>query len=116
MQLALDKSSGDLIKGANGGVSRVDKGRYTVQQVQSKLRTWLGEWSLNPTIGWVNFDDYEKNYNQFDIETRARRIILNTKDVLAIDNMELTYDKRKLSIRFEARTTYGNISLTVPWE
>tara|TARA_R110002153_G_scaffold49927_1_gene140743 strand:+ start:2017 stop:2367 length:351 start_codon:yes stop_codon:yes gene_type:complete len=116
MQLALDKSTGDLIKGVNGGVERVDKGRFTVQQVQSKLRTWLGEWRLNPTIGWVNFDDFNKSYDQFDIETRARRIILETQDVLAIDSMEVTYKNRKLSILFEAKTTYGTISLTVPWE
>lgn len=116
MQLALDKSTGDLIKGASGGVERVTEGRFVVQQVQSRLRTWLGEWALNPTIGWVNFSDFEKNFDQFDIETRARRIILGTQDVLAIDNLEITYSKRKLTLQFEASTTYGAISLTVPWE
>lgn len=115
--LALDKSTGDLIKPDGGGVARVDDGRFVVQQVQSKLRTGLGEWVLNPTVGWLNVQDFEKNFDRFDIESRARRIILETDGVLAIDELITEYGSdRKLTIQFEARTIYGTINLTVPWE
>ena len=113
--LALDKTTGDLILKDGGGVERVEDGRFIVQQVQSKLRTGLGEWLLNPTIGWLSIEDYEKNFDQFDIESRARAIILGTEGVLAIDSLSATYIARKLTLQFSARTTYGEISLTVPW-
>ena len=116
MQLALDKSTNDLFKPAGGGVTRVSEGRYTVQAVQSKLRTILGEWPLDPTVGWLNFDDFKKNYNLFDIELRARKIILETEGVLTIDEMDLVVSKRVLTLSFKATTVYGGISLTVPWD
>ncbi len=115
MHLALDKTTGDLIKKAGGGVERVSEGRFIVQQVQSKLRTWLGEWALDPTLGWVNHEDFEKNYNQSDIERRAREIILETQGVISINSLTTTYSARKLTIQFTASTTYGTIDLTVPW-
>lgn len=113
--LALDKTTGDLIKPVGGGVSRVDKGRFIVQQVQSKLRTILSEWVLNPTIGWVNLQDFERNFDAFSIETRARTIILGTEGVLSIDSLSSSYSKRILTLQFTARTIYGNIDLTIPW-
>lgn len=116
MHLALDKSTGDLIKGEFGGVERVEEGRFVVQQVQCKLRTWLGEWALDPSVGWINLDDFKKNFDQFAIENRARKIILNTQGVSSIDELVVEYSQRKLTISFKARTIYGDISSTVPWE
>ena len=118
IHLALDKASGDLILNPSGGVERVEEGRFVVQQVQSRLRTQLGEWLLDPLVGWLNFDDFEKNYDQYSIEARARKIILGTQGVLAIDTMTVTYRgsrTRSLLIQFDARTIYGVISLTIPW-
>jgi len=115
MQLALDKSTNDLTKPAGGGVSRVSEGRYTIQAVQSKLQTILGEWSLDPTVGWLNFADFDKNYNLFDIEMRAREVILGTKGVLSVDEMNLEVSKRILTLSFKATTIYGGIDLTIPW-
>lgn len=113
--LALDKSTGDLVLADGGGVARVDDGRFVVQQVQSKLRTGLAEWILNPLLGWISIEDFEKGWDRFDIEARARKIILQTQGVLAVDSMTATYEARKLVIQFEARTIYGTIALTVPW-
>lgn len=115
MHLALDKATGDLIFGETGGVVRVSEGRFVVQQVRCKLRTWLGEWALNPTVGWVSVEDFEKNFDLFSIENRARRIILNTKGVLTILSLELDFSKRKLTLGFQAKTIYGIIEDTVPW-
>tara|TARA_R110000787_G_scaffold205755_1_gene316022 strand:+ start:36 stop:392 length:357 start_codon:yes stop_codon:yes gene_type:complete len=116
IHLALDKSTGDLIKQEGGGVARVTDGRFVVQQVQSRLRTQLGEWILDTRVGWLNFSDFEKNYDQFAIETRARSIILSTQGVKSIQSLSLTYSKRKLTLTFDALTTFGTISLTIPWE
>lgn len=99
-----------------GGIARVSEGRYTIQLVQNRLLTELGEWLLNPTIGWINFSDMEKNKDLFDLEVRAKKIILETVGVQQIDTFELVLDKqRKLTITFTAKTIYGEISLTVPW-
>lgn len=113
--LALDKDTNDLFKPIGGGVSRVSEGRFVVQLVRNKLDTALGEWLLDTTVGWVNQEDFEKNFDQFDIEDRARKIILGTLGVLAIDSLEAVFAQRKLSITFEARTIYGVISQTIPW-
>lgn len=115
MQLALDKATGDLMKPTGGGVTRVSEGRFVVQQVQSKLSVILGEWALDPSIGWVNQADFKKNYNVYSIERRARQIILGTKGVLAIDTLSIDVTARVLTLTFTARTTYGTIDLSVPW-
>jgi len=116
IHLALDKSTGDLIKQDGRGVTRVTDGRFVVQQVQSRLRTALGEWILDPRVGWLNVEDFEKDYDLFSIEQRARIIILGTQGVKTIEKLEVIYKSRKLTITFEAMTTFGTISLTIPWE
>lgn len=116
MQLAIDRATNDIIKKDGGGVVRVSEGRYTIQAVRSKLRTMLGEWLLNPSIGWLSLADFEKNPDLFDIEMRATAIILETKGVKSVDSMTLTLSKRILNVAFEATTIYGTISLDEPWE
>jgi hypothetical protein len=115
-QLAIDKSTYDLIKPVGGGVARVEDGRFTVQQVTSKLNTFLGEWSLDPSVGWLNFEDFKKSYDLFSIENRARRIILGTQGVKEILNLEVVVEKRVLTLSFSARTIYGEIDLDIPWQ
>jgi hypothetical protein len=115
MQLALDKATGDLMKPVGGGITRVSEGRFVVQQVQSKLSVLLGEWALDPSIGWINQADFRRNYNLYSIERRARQIILKTKGVLLIDTLSLNVSARVLTLTFTARTTYGMIDLSVPW-
>ena len=113
--LALDKNTNDLMKPLGGGVSRVKDARFVVQQVKSKLRTWLGEWFLDDTVGWVNEQDFIKNYDASDLERRAREIILNTDGVKSIESINTNYSQRKVTLRFKANTIYGTIDLTVPW-
>jgi hypothetical protein len=115
MQLALDKTTGDLMKPTGGGVSRVSEGRFVVQQVQSKLAVLLGEWVLDTSIGWVNIADFKKDYNLYGIERRARQIILGTQGVLDITTLAIEVSARVLTLTFTARTIYGNIDLSVPW-
>lgn len=113
--MALDKATNDLVLSASGGISRVQDGRFIVQQVSSRLKTWLGEWALNPTIGWVNYEDFVKQYNLYDIEDRAKIIVLGTQGVDAVTSIGATFLGRRLTLTIEAKTIYGEISLSVPW-
>ena len=113
--LALEEGTNDLFKPVGGGVARTEEGRFIVQQVRSKLQTWLDEWALDPGIGWLSITDYEKNFDIFDIETRARVVILGTQGVKSISSLDSTYSSRTLTITFKAQTIYGEIDLTVPW-
>lgn len=115
MQLALDEVNHDLILSATGGVERVTDGRYTVQLVKSKLLTGLGEWALDPRLGWISLDDYEKNPDLFLIELRARQVILNTPNVKSIEEFDMVLKNRVLTLTFKALTTFGFIDLTIPW-
>ena len=115
VQLALSSATNDLIFPVGGGVQRVDKGRFVVQQVKSKLNTWLGEWALHPLVGWVNASDFEKNYELFNLEDRARSIILATQGVDSVTSIDSNFSNRTLTINVVAMTIYGEINLTVPW-
>ena len=116
VQIALDGTTNDIIKADGGGIERVTEGRYTVQLVKNKLMTQLAEWRLDPSIGWLNFDDYTRNPDLFDFEMRARVVILATVGVSTIDSMELVLGSdRVLTLTFTATTIYGEISLTIPW-
>ena len=115
VQLALDKSTNDLIKLQGGGLARVDSGRYVIQLVQNKLKTVLGEWLPDPSAGWVNIDDFVKNADLFSIELRARQVILETAGVQTIDTITLELSQRVLTLSFSATTIHGGIDVTVPW-
>lgn len=115
IQIALDQSTNDLIFKDGGGIERIDEGRYTVQLVKNKLNTLLNEWLLDPTLGWLNFDDFKRNPDLFDIELRARLIILNTLGVRSVDTINITNTKREVTLTFTATTVYGVISETIPW-
>ena len=115
IQMALSRPSNDLILKAGGGIERVDEGRYVVQNVRSRLRTKLGEWLLDSTIGWINEEDLSHQYSVFDIEVRARQIIQSTAGVLTVLSISSSFEDRILSISFTAETIYGFIDLEVPW-
>ena len=111
---ALDYNNNDLIK-TSQGTTRVSDGRATVQIVRCKLRTLLGELSLSPELGWLEWADYERNPDLFGLEIRAKSIILGTQGVQKIDTFTISLDARVVSITFTATTIYGTIDLTVPW-
>ncbi len=115
IQIALDESTNDLIKLDGGGIARVKDGRYVVQLAKNKLNTFLGEWLLDPSKGWLNKGDFERNPDLFGIEMRAKAVILSIEGVQAVDTMTLKLTDRVLHLTFEATTIYGGISLTVPW-
>ena len=115
MQLALDKATNDLYL-EDGKLKRVDKGRFVVQQVESKLKTLLGEWVLDRTVGYIDLEeDLIHNPDLFDLEFRLQEIVTKTKGVLSLDFIDLKIVDRQLTIDFKAKTIYGEIDTTVPW-
>ncbi len=106
-QIALDPTTHDLVKLSGGGIGRVSKGQYTVQLVKCKLLTLLGEWKLDPSKGWINFADFKRNPDLFDIELRARKVILSCKGVQKIDSINLELKNRTLYVTFKATLIYS---------
>ena len=105
----------DIDNGADPGIVRVDRGRYTVQQCKCRLLTSLGEYELDPRLGFLNITDFRKNYDQVGIEGRARNIILGTQGVKSIIFIRSIVLKREMNIAFRANTIFGEIELEVPW-
>jgi len=114
MYLALDRDTNDIILGETSPV-RVHEGRYTVQQVRCALQTTLGEYLPRPDVGFLNNDDFERNPDLLDIETRAREIILGTKGVSTVIELSISLANREAEINFTAHTIYGVVYDTVPW-
>ena len=113
--LALHKGSHDICRPGFGGVTRVDGGRYVVQQCKVRLKTILGGYLLDPRLGFINRTDFRKNFDMVGLEGRARNIILTTYGVQNIVFINSLYSNRELNIVFRANTIYGEISLDVPW-
>lgn len=109
------QKQGSVLVENNSPLLRVNKGRYVVQLLRSKLQTKLGEYLLNPLVGFVNTDDFGRGPDMFGIEMRAREIILSVDDVKSIYSMRTSREGRTYSLTFKAQTTYGEIDLTVPW-
>lgn len=116
IQMALEKTTNDLILAEGGGIVRVSSARFVVQQVQCKLKTILGEWLLDTSIGWINLSDFEKHYSSHELEDRARKIILDTQSVREIVELNSHYNQRVFTISFKAKTLFGDIDVTVPWD
>lgn len=115
MQIAIDDNA-ELILKEGGGIERVSDGRFVVQQAKSKINTILGEWLPDPTIGFINADDFEKHYNVFEFEDRIRSILLSIDGLNEIIYINVEVVNRIMFISFEANTTYGTISTSVRWE
>ena len=113
--LALNRATHDIYKPDTGGATRVDRGRYTVQQCKVRLLTSLGEYILDPRLGFLNIRDFRKNYDQVGIEGRARNIILSTYGVKSIIFIRSIVLQREMNIAFRADTIFGEIELEVPW-
>jgi hypothetical protein len=114
IQVALD-SDGEIITNEKGAVF-VEEGRYTIQAVRSALLCTLGEYALDPKTGWMSRSDFAKRPDLFDIESRARSIILGVYGVSTVDDLTVSLgSNRQVTCEFTAKTIYGDISLSVPW-
>lgn len=109
--LLLD-SSGDIIPGK--GMARVYGVQYVAQLTKNRLLTILGEWDLDPTIGfpWVS-DSYKGATQISTLVGLIKSTIENTKGVYGVTYLDYTVDGRNLLVQFEASSIYGTFTQEV---
>lgn len=108
MNFKLD-SSGDLIIGR--GVARVDGKEYTAQLIKNKLKTLLGEWKLNTTVGLPWFDKLlGANYDFNLIYSWVYKTLLDTPGVTKVVLLEVGKIGRTGIVAFNVDTIHGNIT------
>jgi hypothetical protein len=83
------------------------------QILNNKLRTWLGEWFADTTVGV----DYLGLFNQKTFLERRfaliiRKILIADERVSSIDSLTVAFDRttRTISADFKASTIYGTVA------
>lgn len=98
----IDTSAGTLV--IIGGVESVQ------QAVRIRLRTFLGEWFADTTVGtpWLQ-SILIKNPDPSVLSSVFRKRILGTPGVSSLNSLDLAYDRanRKLTVRFSATCDFG---------
>ena len=105
--LSIDSLSGDLVIGRSA--TRVSGVEYTAQLLKARIKTLLGEWEQDTSLGIDWFGLLDRGATSSEIERSLRTLILQTVGVKAILNMELTpdYRERELGIAFTILSTEG---------
>ena len=108
---ALDKNNDLVISGSN--LQLVEGGAEVVQHVRTRLQFYLGEWFLDILSGTPYLQQiFTKPVNLANIESILKAKILNTPEVLKLNEFALDYEggsTRELNVSFSADTTYGTI-------
>jgi hypothetical protein len=109
MNLELD-SSGDLV--IDKGVKFIRGNAAVAQLISNRLKTILGEWEINKTIGLPWFTDLLRhNPNMNLIYSWIMRIISETEGVIKVDVLQLVRtNDRKLHVGFKVETIYGPVT------
>jgi len=83
-----------------------------VQNLRTRLRTYLGEWFLDTTDGMPYYQDIFKKGPDFAIVQEAfKNRILDTDGIISLDKYSFEFtDDRTLSLEFTA--SYGTGSIT----
>ncbi len=95
-----------------GRFAVVSEGAETIQHIRTKLRFFQGEWFLDVFAGVPYFQELlRKPVDLANVEAIIKAEILSTPDVEAITRFETSFEgeTRKLTINFDAVTTYGII-------
>ena len=96
----------------NGSFATVEEGAQTVQHLRTRLRFYLGEWFLDLEAGVPYFQQIlKKPFDIAKVETLLKSEILNTPDIEKLTRFESSFngETRKLTINFDAETSYGII-------
>jgi len=112
----------DVAQEVDGDLKVVDNdipfvnGNEEVQQLlRQRLRTFLGEWFLDLTIGLPYFQEIlKKNPNTVAIDAAFKNEILNTPGFLELSTFELDINAaaRQLTVTFTGITTDGIIDFS----
>lgn len=97
------------------GVHLIDDAPRVAQQVQTCLRTFLGEWEFDLEAGvpWFQRILGMKIVNLNDVDNVLRTAILAVDDVVSIleFSMTLNTSTRNLSINSKINTTFGVVQV-----
>ncbi len=107
---ALNSNNDIFIK--DGKFSTVTKGAQTVQHLRTRLKFFLGEWFLDIEAGVPYFQNIlKKPFDIAKVEAILKSEILNTPDIEKLTRFQSSFngDTRKLTINFDAITTFGII-------
>lgn len=112
--LQLDQKTGDLLI-RNLSAFIVQGADRVRQQLEVKLRLWVGEWFLDTEFGTPYLDGIlGKQISLNGAIARLKQSILEVADVQNITKMEYSFDRgaRKLIVNFECNTPFGIIRAT----
>jgi len=101
----LDTTTGDRAIENNNFVI-ISEAEEVRQRVETRLRTYQGEWFLDITLGVPYYQEvFEKNIPLSQIEAVFKDAIINTPGVTELVEFELDYtnSNRNLLITFEAK-------------
>lgn len=91
-----------------GRASYIDKGEAVRQNVATRIRSFTNDWFLDTTanIDWLTL--LGQRNTQTTIEREVERVILSTRGVARIDNLQTVADrkKRKLTILTKITTVF----------
>ena len=109
MNLRLD-SDGDLM--IDKGTVRCSGNDFVAQLIKNRLKTLLGEWKLDNSIGIPWFTHLlRKNYSLDDIYGWIYKEVAATDGVKDIKFLKLVVNyERKLFVIFEVTSDYGTIN------
>lgn len=111
MNLSIDAQTGDL-KVTKGQLVLVEKSEELEQHLGQRLRTFLGEWFLDITLGLPYYDEIlKKQVNANVVDSIFIDEILATPGVVRLlsFNSDLTLASRGLTIDFIAESVDGII-------
>lgn len=109
--LALDQTTGDLLEVANQ-IKQVTELNALAQAIYSDLKTFVGEYWLNKTIGVPYFEVvFVKSIDLSFKKTLLKNEILRRDEVLEITSFKADFigETRELTVVFSAKTTLGTI-------
>lgn len=97
----------------NNNLSTISGIEETSQNIVINMKTFLGEWFLNQTIGVSYFSNiFIKNFNLNTIETVLLNAIINTNGVLNVLEFNLEYkNSRSIIVSVKVQSEEGDIVL-----
>ena len=111
MTLLIDPETRDLVFDDNGHFKKIFDADTTVQNVRHALLTWKAEFFADRVHG----TDYERimGVNQNDLETGEveeviREAVFQEPDVLRIDELTVSYERRNITVTISAALTTGD--------
>lgn len=118
VQPRLDPATWDFVFDANGDLEMVSDGEEVVQHIQQRLRTYLGEWPYDLSVGVPWFQQIlgaRSNYQRGFSEQVLKTEILETPGVTRFVYFDFSFNEanRIGAFRFHVDTIYGSIGETV---